>query len=471
METPPAYKEADGWMTAQPSDAAPRGKWWTVFGDKDLDALEEKVGTSNQDLKAALARYEEARAAAREARADYFPTITGNIQDLRERSSPNFSTITTGKPYNDYLVQADFSYEIDLWGRVRNEVAAAQNLSKASGADYVGVDLSLRAELAADYFALRGDDAEQKVLDDTVEAYKKALDLTQDRFKGGVAAEADVDQAQTQYQNAKTQSADMHLKRAQLEHAIAVLTGAVPSGFTLAPAPLAATPPVINAGLPSKLLERRPDVAGAERRVMAANAQIGVARAAWFPDFTLTGLLGFESAQSSNWLTAGSRIWSLGPSAVVTLFDAGRINALSDEAHAAYDENVANYRKTVLTSYQEVEDNLVALHQLAQEGESQAAALEAAERSLKQSQDRYTGGVVTYLDVVVAENTELQAKLASIDILTRRMTASVQLIKALGGGWDAPPPEPKPTMPKSEVYGPQLPALAHEPVKDADKKP
>lgn len=438
MENPPAFKEVQGWTTVQPADNAPRGNWWEVYGDKQLNVLEDKVGTSNQDLKVALARYQEARASARAARADLFPTVTGQVHDFRERSSPNFSDITSGKPYNDYLGEADFSYEIDIWGRVRNEVAAAKNLSKASGADYVAVDLSLRAELAADYFALRSDDAAQIVLDDTVIAYGKALQLTRDRFKGGVAAEADVDQSEAQYEGTKTQASDMRMKRAQLEHAIAVLTGAPPSSFSLPSMPLNIKTPIINAGLPSRLLERRPDIAAAERRVMAANAEIGVARAAWFPDFTIQGLLGFESANSNNWLTASSRIWSLGPSAAITIFDAGRINALSDQARAAYDETAATYRKTVLTAYQEVEDSLVALHRLEEEDKSQTAASKAADRALKQSEDRYTGGIVNYLDVIIAQNTALQARLALIDIQVRHINASVQLIKALGGSWEAP---------------------------------
>jgi NodT family efflux transporter outer membrane factor (OMF) lipoprotein len=462
-ETPVAFKEAGGWMTAEPADAAPRGRWWEAYGDKELNALEEKAGAGNQDLKAALARYEEARAGARAARADYFPNITGTAYDFRERSSPNYSALTNGKPFNDYLAEADISYEIDLWGRVRNEVATAKHLAKASGGDLAAVDLSLRAELASDYFALRADDAEQIVLDETAVDYGKALDLTRDRFKGGVSAEADVDQAETQYQTTRTQASDLRLKRAQLEHAIAVLTGASPSGFTLASMPLDAAQkmPSVNPGIPSKLLERRPDIAAAERRVMAANAQIGVARAAWFPDFTIQGLLGFESASSSNWLTAGSRIWSLGPQAVVPIFDAGRINALSDQARAAYDENAAAYRKTVLTAYREVEDNLAALRRLEQESQSQSAAADAADRSLRQSQDRYTGGIITYLDVVVVQNIALQARLALIDIEARRLTASVQLIKALGGGWDAPP-----AVPAAAFIGPPAP----EAVKPADVK-
>ena len=456
IETPKTFKETDGWLMATPADALPRGKWWEIFKDETLNGLEEKAGLGNQDLKIALARYEQARAGVRAARADFFPTITAGAHDLRERSSPNFSSITTGKPFNDYTLQGDLSYEIDLWGRIRNQVQAAKDISKASGADVVAVELSLRAELAANYFSLRGDDAAQAALDVTVEAYSKALDLTRDRFKGGVAAQADVDQAEAQYQGTKTQALELHLKRAQLEHAIAVLTGTPPESFSLAATPLTdITPPAIWPGMPSTLLERRPDIAAAERRASAANAEIGVARAAWFPDFSITGLLGLQSASSGNWMSAGSRIWSLGPQAVVTLFDAGRINALSDQARAAYDEQAATYRKTVLNAYAETEDSIVALRQLELEGKSQTAALDAAERSLRQSQDRYTGGIVTYLDVVVAQNTALQARLSWIDIETRRMTATVQLIKALGGGWDD---APKTTQPV-DLIGPVQPPL------------
>jgi NodT family efflux transporter outer membrane factor (OMF) lipoprotein len=333
---------------------------------------------------------------------------------------------------------ASTSYEVDLWGRVRNEVAAAKGEAEASKADLAGVDLSLHAELAEDYFALRGNDAMQDVLDKTVDIDKQGLKLTQDRLKGEIATEADVDQAETQLENAKTEASDTRLQRAQLEHAIAVLVGQVPANFSLMPAPLGTlAPPPIAPGLPSSLLERRPDIAATERRTMAANAEIGVARAAWFPTFSLTGAFGFESAATSSWIGAPSEFWSLGPTAVLTLFDAGRIEALSDEAHAAYDEAAASYRQTVLAGYQDVEDNLAALHHLRDESESGKAAALAADRSLTQEKNLYFGGAVTYIDVSISQTAALQAELAYINILVRRMTASVDLVRALGGGWQA----------------------------------
>ena len=453
-----AYKEIDGWKTAEPADATPRGNWWEAFGDPTLNALEEKAGSGNEDLKVALARYQEARASARVARAAFLPQITASGHDYRERSSPNFTPLRSGKPFNDYLADADLTYEIDLWGRVRNGAEAAKDTAKAADADRLSVDLSLRAELAANYFTLRGYDAQQKVLDDAASAFEKALTITRDRFKGGIAAEADVDQAETQYHTTRTQAADMRLKRAQLEHAIAVLTGQPPSGFALPAAPLAARPLNIAPSLPSKLLERRPDIAAAERRVMAANAEIGVARAAWFPTFSIDGLLGLQSAASGNWMTAASRIWSLGPSVAAPLFDAGRINALSDQARAAYDENAALYRKTVLTAYREVEDTLAAHRELAHEHDSESLAVAAAERALKQAQDRYTGGIVTYLDVIVAQNSALQARLAFIDIDIRRVVANVQLVRALGGGLDVVPANP-PAIGVPDFIGPRFPAM------------
>jgi NodT family efflux transporter outer membrane factor (OMF) lipoprotein len=337
--------------------------------------------------------------------------------------------------YNDFLAGADLSYEIDVWGRVRNMVKAGESRADASAADLAAMDLSLHAEMAVDYFALRAEDETQKIADETVEAYQKAYDLTKRRFDGGVSPEVDVDQAQTQLQNAKTFAADTALNRAQLEHAIAVLAGETPSGFTLPPAQPAITlpPPVVT--IPSFLLQQRPDIAAAELRVQAANADIGVARAAYFPDLTFSASGGFESAVASKLLQAPSLFWAIGPSAVQTVFDGGKIAALSDEAQAAYNESVANYRQTVLTAFQQVEDNLAALRQLAQESETQALATEAAERTLKQAQNRYTGGITTYLDVVIAQNTALQAELAGINIRTRQLTASVLLTKAFGGSW------------------------------------
>ncbi len=437
-ETPPPaeYKEGKGWKLAQPADAIERGKWWMIFYDPKLDALEVKVVSANQNIKVALASYQQARAAAAAARAAFFPTITGNIGESRVQLSHN---VNIGAPltlYNDNVVGADLSYEIDVWGKVRNAAAAAGKRAQASAADLATMDLSMHAELATDYFTLRGYDAAQKVLNEAVIAYQKAYDMTRRRHEGGIAAEMDVDQAQTQLENAKTQSAETQLKRAQLEHAIAVLTGEMPSNFKIDPVTsLTTTLPAIDPGMPSQLLERRPDIAAAERRTAAANADIGVARAAYFPDFTFSLAGGFESIARATLFTSPSEFWSLGPAAVLTLFDAGRIHALSNQAHAAYDQAVAGYRQTVLTAYQEVEDSLVAIRQLEKESVSQASATGAAKKALRQAEYRYKGGIVTYLDVVVAENTSLQAQLSLIDIETRRCNSRIQLVQALGGGW------------------------------------
>ncbi len=437
-QTPPvpAYKETGDWQPSQPADDSARGPWWKMFKDPQLDALEDKVAEANQNLKIAAAQYEEARNAAEAARADLFPSVTGTPSATRQRVSGNTIPRPSVRYYNDFSLGANLSYEIDLWGRVRNEVSAAASEAEASKADLASVDLSLHAELASDYFALRGDDAMQAVLDKTVAADEKALKLTQDRLKGGIATQADIDQAETQLENAKTQASDTRLQRAQMEHAIAVLIGQAPAAFSLPAMPLGdVPPPVADPGLPSTLLERRPDIAAAERRVVEANAEIGVARAAYFPTFSLTGMFGFESAQPGNWFTAPSQFWALGPSAIMTLFDAGKIGALSDEAHAAYDESAATYRQTVLTAYQEVEDNLAALHHLSDESKSGKNAAKAAERSLAQEIDLYRGGAATYIDVAVTQTSALQADLAEIGIRVRRMTASVELVKALGGGW------------------------------------
>jgi outer membrane protein, multidrug efflux system len=335
-------------------------------------------------------------------------------------------------------LQADLSYEIDVWGRVRNAVASAKANSQASAADLATLNLAIHAELATDYFTLRAEDTEASLLDKTVEDYGQALKLTQNLFNGGNAALSDVAQAQAQLETARTQAADIRLQRAQSEHAIAVLLGQNPSTFHVdaAPLPTALLPPDIDPGLPSALLERRPDVAAAERRVAAANAQVGVARAAYFPVFKLSAAAGFDSTSSSNWLSAPSRLWAIGPAGVLTVFDAGRHRAQTAQARAAYDEQVADYRNTVLTAYQEVEDNLAALKQLQQEALSEAAAVTATGTALQQAQYRYKAGLVTYLEVATTENTSLQAQLANVTIELRRMNASVLLVKALGGGWE-----------------------------------
>jgi NodT family efflux transporter outer membrane factor (OMF) lipoprotein len=434
------YKESPGWKRAEPADAQIRGPWWNLFQDPVLDGIETQVGDANQDLKAAYARLLQARAATRVARADLFPTLSIGSSATRSRASVNSRTFPPGaKPVgNNFDLEADLSYEIDVWGRVRNAVASAKANQQASAADLATVDLAIHAELATDYFTLRSQDTQQQLLDNTVDDDTKALQLTQNLYNGGAAALVDVAQAQAQLETARTQAADIRLQRAQTEHAIAVLLGQNPSAFQMDANPLldSTTPPPIDAGLPSTLLERRPDVAAAERRTAAANAQIGVARAAYFPVFSLGAAAGFDSASASNWLSAPSRLWSVGPAAgVLTVFDAGRHRAQTAQAKAVYDEQVANYRNTVLIAYQEVEDNLAALRQLQQESISEAAAVSSTATALQQAQYRYKAGLVTYLEVSTAETFYLQAQLANVAIQVRRMNASVLLVRALGGGW------------------------------------
>jgi len=440
---PAEYQESAAWKQSQPADLENRGAWWQVFQDPMLDSLEEHVTRANQDLKAAFARLQEARAQTRIARSAYFPTLTLDPSATRSRTSVNSPVYAPGRPptSNDFVLDADLSYELDVWGRIRNTVAAARASEQASAGDLATLDLSTHAELASDYFTLCGQDTEQALLDQTVADYVKALELTQTLFNGGAAARADVDQAEAQLESARTQAADIRLRRAQTEHAIAVLVGESPSAFHLDARQLRldSVPPAIDPGLPSALLERRPDVAAAERRVAAANANIGVARAAYFPVFDLFGRAGYESTQTANWISAPSRLWSVGPSAVLTVFDAGLHRAQSAQAHAQYDEQVASYRGTVLTAYQEVEDNLAALRELEAESTSEAAAVAATASALKQTQYQYQGGIVTYLQIVVTENAALQARLSAADIQIRRMSATVLLIKALGGGWKTSP--------------------------------
>jgi NodT family efflux transporter outer membrane factor (OMF) lipoprotein len=433
------YQELGEWKLAEPLDAAPRGTWWTVFEDPQLNALEARVGDANQNLKAAIARLQQARAESRIQRAGLLPTLNVGSSAARGRTSLNSATYVSGRnpAYDNLEFEADLSYELDLWGRVRNSVNSAKASQQASAADLATLDLSIRAELAADYFQLRGADAQQQLLEQTVEDYRKSLELTQHLYEGGDAVLADVEQAKAQLQSARTQAAETHLLRSQSEHAIGVLVGENPSGFRLAvdPLPLGLDPPEIDPGLPSALLERRPDVAGAERRVAAANFNVGVARAAYFPQFSLAATVGYDSVHSSNWLDAPSRIWSAGPTGLLTVFDAGRHRAESAQAHAMFDEQVADYRNIVLTAYRDVEDNLAALRLLQEESVSEAEAVAATGNALQQARYRYKAGLVTYLEVAASETTNLQARLSHLNIQIRRMNASVLLIKALGGGW------------------------------------
>ena len=436
--TPAAFKEAGDWKAAAPADGLPKGEWWKVLGDPVLDGLEVKLGSANQDLKSAYYRFLQARAALGIAAADTMPQISGNASATRQRGSATIANSLKQSDFSNGLLSANFSYEIDVWGRVRNSVEAAKDSAQASAGDLATTDLDLRAELAQDYFTLRGFDTQQRILDATVTAFAAALDLTGRRHEGGVQPAADVAQAEGQLETAKTQASDNGLRRAQTEHAIAILIGEPPSEFSLPPRPLEESPPPpIDAGIPSQLIERRPDVAAAERRVASANAGIGVARAAYFPVFNLDGLIGLQSATPQKFVQAPSSIWSLGPSAAVYLFDGGRIESMSDQARAVYDQTVADYRQTVLNANGEVEDNLVALRQLDHEAGTQKAAVNATQRALDQSILRYTAGLVTYIEVVESQNLALAAQLSAADIYTRRMTSTVLLVRALGGGWDA----------------------------------
>ena len=436
---PPSYKEAGEWKVAAPADSTPRGRWWTMFNDQALADLETQVSEANQSLRAALARLEQARAETRIARAAFFPTLTAEASATRQRTSLNAPTYAPGRPTtgNVFIAEGVLGYELDLFGRVRNTVAGARASEQASAGDVAALDLSVHAELASDYFTLRGLDLQQQFLDRTVADYAKALELTENLYRGGAAAIADVQQAQAQLETARTQAEDTRLRRAQTEHAIAVLIGREASDFALPPRAEGAELPVpeVAPGLPSQLLERRPDVAAAERRVAAANAAIGVARAAYFPVFNLAGAAGQESTRASSWMSAPSRLWSIGPQGLLTIFDAGAHAAQSAAAHAAYDEQVANYRATVLVAYQDVEDNLAALRQLERESVSQAAAVTATQGALEQANLRYKGGIVSYLEVVSTENAALSARLTAVDIGIRRTNATVLLVKALGGDW------------------------------------
>jgi NodT family efflux transporter outer membrane factor (OMF) lipoprotein len=443
MPAPPdTYKELGDWKVATPADSAPRGLWWTMFQDPDLDVLEAQVADANQGLKAALARLEQAHAQTRVARASSLPTLTARGSATRGGASLYSATRPPGAPRtgNAFIVAGDLSYEVDVFGRIRNTVAGARATEQATAGDVGALDLSVHADLASDYFTLRGLDIQQQLLDQTVAAYARSLSLTENLYQGGAAAISDVQQAQAQLESARTQAEDTRLRRAQTEHAIAVLVGQEASAFSVAALPGTGMLPLpeVAFGLPSQLLERRPDVAAAERRVAAANANIGVARAAYFPVLDILASAGSQAPRTVQLLTAPSQFWSVGPQVLLTVFDGGLHAAQSAAAHAAYDEQVANYRNTVLTAFQDVEDNLAALRQLQRESLSEAAAVTATQGALDQANLRYKGGIATYLEVVTTENAALAARVAAVDIEIRRATATVRLVKALGGDWQMP---------------------------------
>lgn len=435
---PPVFKEMSGWRVAQPKDEVIRGAWWEIFNDPQLNALEEQVVIANQNVAAAEAQFRQARALVRSARAGYFPTAAVGASATRTRKPINIGGgATTASTTSDYLLAGDLSWELDLWGRVRRTVEASRVSAQASAADLEALRLSSQAAVAQDYFQLRALDAQKQLLDTTVSAYRTFHAVTKNRYASGVASRADVLQAETQLKTTEAQAIDIGVQRAQLEHAIALLVGKPASSFALPFAPLAALPPTIPVGVPSELLERRPDVAAAERRVAAANAQIGAAEAAYYPTVTLSAAGGFESSDFSKWLTWPSRFWSLGAAVSETVFDGGLRGALTDQARAAYDATVASYRQTVLTAFQEVEDNLAALRILDEEARVQGEAVQAAQQSVVVTSNQYKAGTVSSLDVIVTQTAELANERTRISILGNRMTDSVLLIKALGGGWQA----------------------------------
>jgi NodT family efflux transporter outer membrane factor (OMF) lipoprotein len=439
VETPRGYKEVGDWKPAQPNDQNLGGIWWTIFQDPQLDALELQVNASNQNLKAAEAQFRQARAVLRYNRADYYPTVTAGVSATRTRVSSNRpppSSLFDGITYNDFALPFDISYQADVWGRVRRTVESSREQAQASAADLATVNLSMHADLAMDYFLARSLDAEEQLLNSTVTQYEQALELIESRFAGGIASEVEVEQARTQLETTRAQAIDVGVARAQYEHAVAILIGKPPAEFSLPPLPLTAPPPNIPVSVPSELLERRPDIAAAERRVASANAQIGVAKSAYYPLLNLGATGGFESSSITTLLSGPSGLWSFGLSAVTTVFDAGRRRAASDQAVAAYDQSVANYRQTVLNGFQQVEDNLAALRILEHEAQTQDKAVEAAQKYLDLAVTRYKGGVTSYLEVTTAQSASLSDQVTAVNLLGRRMLNSVMLIQALGGGWD-----------------------------------
>jgi NodT family efflux transporter outer membrane factor (OMF) lipoprotein len=444
----PAFKETlepqagDGWKVAQPSDGALRKKWWETYDDAQLNELENEVEPANQTVKIAEANFRQARTAIRFNRSAEAPTIGTSPSIASTRASTNqpyFPANLANGGTGDFTLPLDLSYEIDLWGRIRRSVTAAKEGAQASAADLATVLLSIHAEVAIDYVEIRSADAQEKLLNDTVSAYQEALELTQNRFQGGAAPKSDVAQAQTQLDTARVLASDIKIQRAQYEHALAILLGLPPARFSLPESPLNAHTPILPdspVSLPAQLLERRPDIAAAERRMAAANEQIGIAKAAYYPTLDLSAAVGLEGTSLLNWFNWPSRFWAVGPSLSETLFDAGRRRATTEAAQAGYDGTVATYRQTALNAFQEVEDNLVVLHVLNTEASQQHAATGAAEESLRLFQNRYAGGVDTYLQVVTSQTTALTNERNDIDILRRRLDSSVLLVKALGGGWD-----------------------------------
>jgi NodT family efflux transporter outer membrane factor (OMF) lipoprotein len=463
--TPKDYKEltttgdTDGWKVAQPEDGVLHGKWWELFNDPELNALEQQVSVSNQNIAAAFASFLQARALVKEARSQYYPTLTTSPSVTRSLSSANLlepgvssataagtttgggtviaASAATSRTFTDYDLPFDASWTPDLWGRVRNTVKSNVAAAQASAADLENTRLTAQAELAVDYYELRTQDSLKQLLDATVAAYQESLQITQAQYETGIGSDEAVAQADVQLRSTQAQDTNLGIARAQYEHAIALLVGEPASTFSIPVAPLNAAAPTIPIGVPSQLLERRPDVAADERLVAQANAQIGIAKAAYYPTLTLSATGGFESSSVSNWLAWPSRFWSVGPTLAETLFDAGLRRATVEQYQAAYDQTVATYRQTVLTAFQQVEDNLAALRILSMQTQQQDAAVNAAQKYLTIATDRYKLGLDPYLDVITAQTTLLTNQETAVSLRMQQLTDSVQLIEALGGGWDA----------------------------------
>jgi NodT family efflux transporter outer membrane factor (OMF) lipoprotein len=426
---PPAFREelpAD-WKEAQPNDGALRGEWWTVYNNPQLNAVEEQVSISNQNVLAAEARFREAQAAVRIVRAGQFPAVVTTPSDATSESGG------TSGVKRLYTIPLGLAYPVDIWGGIRRSVRANSAVAQASAAELENARLLYQAELASVYFQIQGLDAEKQLLDATVKSYEQYVQLTRDRYEGGVASMGDVTLAQTQLDSARAELIDLGVQRSQFEHAIAVLTGKPPSGLSISAVPVQTTPPAFAVGIPSSVLERRPDIAAAERQVAAANQQIGIAKAAFYPSLTLSASAGSQTPSIADLLTAPSRFWSVGPQLIETLFDAGKRRAQVRLTQAAYDETVANYRQTVLTAFQQVEDGLAELRILSDEAQLTDQAVKTAQQSLQISTVQYRGGVSSYLQVINSQASTLQNQRAAVEILTRRMVASVSLIQALGG--------------------------------------
>jgi len=433
VQTPPAFKETNAWKLAQPSDGVIKGKWWESFNDPQLNALEEQVAISNQNIAAALENFFAARASVKEARSAYYPTVS--IDPSAKKSQSGHNAVAEGN-YSAFTLPADASWELDLWDAVRNTVRADVYAAQASAATLENMKLTAQAELAVDYYLLRGQDEMILLFDETVKAYRESLDLTTTLFENGIDSGLDQAQADALLQTTLAQATALGIQRAQYEHAIALLVGQPASTFSLNPAPISTPPPAIPVGLPSTLLERRPDVASAERAVAEANAQIGVARAAWFPTLSLTGSAGYQSTSLSSLLSPPSFFWSVGASLSETIFDAGKRKAADEQAWANYRSTAANYRQTVLTAFQQVEDNLAALRILTTETQQQNVAVKASQKSLDLSMERYRWGIASYLNVIAAQETLLGNQQTAVTLRTQQMVSSVQLILALGGGWN-----------------------------------